>query len=110
MATKLEVLDQNGTVLSDLKADATGLRCRLTVEIEKNINSSDIPLPKSITVTYQNKWHKTIESETKSFVGKKMIYLLKGKDFAPVDHFQFVESVENADKIRELIEAQKKDK
>ena len=107
VAKNLEVIGFDGKVISDPEADATGLKCRLTIEVSEVIKSEVSPFPKSITVTYQNKWHKRVRPEREAFVGRKVIYLLRGKDFAPVDQYQFVESIDDQNKIMELLKKPK---
>jgi hypothetical protein len=106
VATKLEITDPSGTIVSSPQADVQGDHaCRLTVKIMEVIMSKADPVPKSVTVTYSNKWIRKVDDEQNAYVGKKLIYFLCGKDFTPFNAFQFVESVEKASEIMNLLES-----
>lgn len=104
VATNLAVSTRDGkTVLSPDAQIAGDDVCSLSVQVVEVIRSDAKAMPKTVTVTYSNKWIRTVDHERKAYVGKKMIYFLRGKDYAPVDVFQFIESVERLNDIKDLL-------
>ncbi|HUJ10126.1 MAG TPA: hypothetical protein VL171_08880 [Verrucomicrobiae bacterium] len=104
VATNLDVSTQDGKPVSLPDAQISGTDvCRLSVEVVEVIESDAKPVPKTVTIAYSNKWIRTLDGERKAYLGKRMIYFLRGKDYAPVDVFQFVGSVEQLAEVRDLL-------
>jgi hypothetical protein len=104
VATNLEISTSAGVKVLSPDAQITGSDvCRLTIQIAEVVKSGTNLPPKVVTVSYSNKWIRTLAGEREAFLGKKMIYFLSGDHCKPVDSFQFVASVEQLDEVKQLI-------
>ena len=107
LVTGLDVLDEAGVVVETPNSDAQKLRCRITFETKETLKSDTNQVPKSVTFSYQNKFHKTVRSERDKFINRRMIFLLVGPNFGPVDDWQFAEYPEQEAEVRKLLKSQK---
>ena len=104
VATNLDVTTQGGSNVSSSEAQIAWTdTCRLTVQVVEVVKSGTKMTPQSVSISYSNQWIRTVGDERKEFLGKKMIYFLRGKDYGPVDTFQFVAPMEQVDEVKDLV-------
>jgi len=104
VATNLDVTTSVGVTVSSPDAQIAGTDiCHLSIQVVEVIKSGTNLPPKVVTVTYSNQWIRTLDGEKQAFLGKRMVYFLRGDDYQPVDAFQFTSPIERLDEIRAFV-------
>ncbi len=86
---KVDIVDRTGALLSDPKsrtgpAEGNTIRYHVVVDRKNIIKGNRKKIPKQLIVPKWPHWHATLENEKPRVDGKNFIFLLAGKDLAPV--------------------------
>lgn len=105
---KVDIVDHEGHELTDPKA-RTGpgygntIRYHVAVDRGSTIKGNRKKIPKKFIVPKWWKWHATLENEKPRVEGKNFIFLLAGKDFAPVSAPESVREMSEREAIEKLV-------
>ena len=104
VATNLDVTTPAGVRVSSPDAQIAGTDvCHLSIQVVEVVKSGTNLPPQVVTATYSNKWIRTLDGEKQAFLGKRMVYFLRGDDCHPVDSFQFTAPIERLDEVKDLV-------
>lgn len=105
---KVDIVDQNGALLADPKSrtgpgEGNTIRYHVVVDRKNIIKGNRKKIPKQLIVPKWPRWHATLENEKPKVDGKNFIFLLAGKDLAPVSAPESVREMSEREAIEKLI-------
>jgi hypothetical protein len=105
---KVDIIDHEGHELSDPKSrtgpgEGNTIRYHVIVDRGNTIKGNRKNIPRQLIVPKWPRWHATLENETPRVEGKTFIFLLAGKDFAPVSAPESVREMSKRETIEKLV-------
>lgn len=105
---KVDIVDQKGAQLADPKSrtgpgEGNTIRYHVVVDRKSIIKGNQKNIPKELIVPKWPRWHATLENEKPRVAGKNFIFLLAGKDLAPVSAPESVREMSERETIEKLV-------
>ncbi|WMJ68269.1 hypothetical protein [Stenotrophomonas sp. 24(2023)] len=104
----VEMVDGKGRPLTDPRSrTGPGLdnQMRLVLQVQEVLRPRDGQVPATIRVPLWTMWHYTLGNIREATVGSESLFLLKGKDHAPVYPVDFQRPLDEWPRIQALMEA-----